>query len=327
MIRRREFITLLGGAAAWPVAARAQQAAVPVIGFLGDGSLETRRDYLATFLRGLAETGYVEGRNVTIEYRWAEDRSDRLPDLIADLVRRQVAVLVPTNTASAIAAKAATATIPIVFFLGSDPVQIGLVGSLNRPVGNITGVTGLSGELAAKRFELLREVVPAATLIAYLIKPDNPFADSESRVVQAAAGAFGLRLLTLTASNPYEIESAFESLPQRQAGALLVSADQFFDASQRDQIVALAARDRIPTMFGRREAAAAGGLISYGPNFADAYRQVGVLTGRILKGEKPADLPVQQATRVWLTINLKTAKALGITFPITLLGRADEVIE
>jgi len=327
MIGRREFITLLGGAATWPVAARAQQPAMPVIGFLGDGSLETRRDYLATFLRGLAETGYVEGRNVTIEYRWAEDRSDRLPDLIADLVRRQVAVLVPTNTASAIAAKAATATIPIVFFLGSDPVQIGLVGSLNRPVGNITGVTGLSGELAAKRFELLREVVPAATLIAYLIKPDNPFADSESRVVQAAAGAFGLRLLTLTASNPYEIESAFESLPQRQAGALLVSADQFFDASQRDQIVALAARDRIPTMFGRREAAAAGGLISYGPNFADAYRQVGVLTGRILKGEKPADLPVQQATRVWLTINLKTAKALGITFPITLLGRADEVIE
>ena len=327
MIGRREFITLLGGAATWPVAARAQQPAMPVIGFLGDGSLETRRDYLATFLRGLAETGYVEGRNVTIQYRWAEDRSDRLPDLIADLVRRQVAVLVPTNTASAIAAKAATSTIPIVFFLGSDPVQIGLVGSLNRPVGNITGVTGLSGELAAKRFELLREVVPAATLIAYLIKPDNPFADSESRVVQAAAGAFGLRLLTLTASNPYEIESAFESLPQRQAGALLVSADQFFDASQRDQIVALAARDRIPTMFGRREAAAAGGLISYGPNFADAYRQVGVLTGRILKGEKPADLPVQQATRVWLTINLKTAKALGITFPITLLGRADEVIE
>ena len=327
MIGRREFITLLGGAATWPVAARAQQPAMPVIGFLGDGSLETRRDYLATFLRGLAETGYVEGRNVTIEYRWAEDRSDRLPDLIADLVRRQVAVLVPTNTASAIAAKAATATIPIVFFLGSDPVQIGLVGSLNRPVGNITGVTGLSGELAAKRFELLREVVPAATLIAYLIKPDNPFADSESRVVQAAAGAFGLRLLTLTASNPYEIESAFESLPQRQAGALLVSADQFFDASQRDQIVALAARNRIPTMFGRREAAAAGGLISYGPDFADAYRQVGVLTGRILKGEKPADLPVQQATRVWLTINLKTAKALGITFPITLLGRADEVIE
>jgi putative ABC transport system substrate-binding protein len=327
MIGRREFITLLGGAATWPVAARAQQPAMPVIGFLGDGSLETRRDYLATFLRGLAETGYVEGRNVTIEYRWAEDRSDRLPDLIADLVRRQVAVLVPTNTASAIAAKAATATIPIVFFLGSDPVQIGLVGSLNRPVGNITGVTGLSGELAAKRFELLREVVPAATLIAYLIKPDNPFADSESRVVQAAAGAFGLRLLTLTASNPYEIESAFESLPQRQAGALLVSADQFFDASQRDQIVALAAHNRIPTMFGRREAAAAGGLISYGPDFADAYRQVGVLTGRILKGEKPADLPVQQATRVWLTINLKTAKALGITFPITLLGRADEVIE
>jgi putative ABC transport system substrate-binding protein len=326
-MKRREFLTLLGGAAAWPLAARAQQPALPVIGFLGDGSLETRRDYLAMFLKGLAETGYVEGRSVTIEYRWAEDSSDRLPGLVADLVRRQVAVLAPTNTASAIAAKAATATIPIVFLHGSDPVQIGLVSSLNRPGGNITGVTVLAGELGAKRLELLREVVPAATLIAYLIKPDNPFADSESRVVQVAARALGVRLLTLNASNPYEIESAFESLTQRQASALLVSADQFFDASQRDQIAALAARHRIPTMFGRREAAAAGGLISYGTDFGDAYRQVGVLTGRILKGEKPADLPVQQVTKVELAINMKTAKSLGLTFPLPLLGRADEVIE
>jgi putative ABC transport system substrate-binding protein len=270
---------------------------------------------------------YVDGRNVTIEYRWAEDRSDRLPGLIADLARRQVAVLAPTNTASAMAAKAATATIPIVFLHGSDPVQIGLVGSLNRPGGNITGVTVLSGELGGKRLELLREVVPAATLIAYLIKLDNPFADSESRVVQAAAGALGLRLLTLNASNPCEIESVFESLTQRQASALLVSADQFFDASQRDQIIALAARNRIPTMFGRREAAAAGGLISYGTDFAGAYRQVGVLTGRILKGDKPADLPVQQATKLELIINLKTAKALGLTIPETLLATADEVIQ
>jgi putative ABC transport system substrate-binding protein len=287
---------------------------VPVIGFIGDGSLETRRDYLAAFLRGLAETGYVDGRNVIIEYRWAEDRSDRLPGLIADLARRQVAVLAPTNTASALAAKAATAAIPIVFLHGSDPVQIGLVSSLNRPGGNITGVTVLAGELGAKRLELLREVVPAATLIA-------------SRVVQAAAVPLGVRLLTLHASNPYEIESAFESLIQRQASALLVSADQFFDASQRDQIIALAARSRIPTMFGRGEAATAGGLISYGTDFADAYRQVGILTGRILKGEKPADLPVQQVTKVELVINLKTAKTLGITFPTSLLVRADGVIE
>jgi putative ABC transport system substrate-binding protein len=327
-IKRRDFITLLGGAAAaWPVAALAQQVAMPVIGFLGDGSLETRRDYLAAFHRGLAEAGYTEGLNVATEYRWAEDRSDRLPDLVADLVRRQVAVIVPTNTASTIAAKAATATIPIVFLHGSDPVQIGLVRSLNRPGGNLTGVAVLAGELAAKRLEFLREVVPAATVVAYLIKPDNAFADSESRVVQAAAGVLGVRLLTLNASNPYEIESAFDRLTQLQAGALLVSADQFFDASQRDQIVALAARYRIPTVFGRREAAAAGGLLSYGTDFADAYRQVGVLTGRILKGEKPSDLPVQQSVKVELVINMKTAKALGITFPITILGRADEAIE
>jgi len=326
-MRRREFIAGLG-AAAWPFAARAQQPAIPVIGYLSDGSRETRRDYLAPFLRGLAEIGYVEGRDVTIEYRWAEDRNDRLPDLAADLVRRQVAVIAtPNGTAAALAAKAATQSIPVVFLVGADPVQVGLVGSLNRPGGNLTGVASLSGELGAKRLELLHEAVPAATLIAYLTNPTNPFyANAEARSVQAAAGPLGVRLLTLNASEPGEIESSYRSLIQRQAGALLVSSDLFF-SSALDQILALAARHRVPTMFTRREMVAAGGLMSYGLDLAEIVRQVGVYTGRILKGEKPADLPVHQSVKVVLVINLKAAKSLGLTIPLTVLAVADEVIE
>jgi putative tryptophan/tyrosine transport system substrate-binding protein len=329
-MRRRDFIAGLGGAMAWPLAARAQQRALPVIGFLSDGSLETRRDYLAVFLRGLAETGYVEGRNITIEYRWTENRGDRLPALAADLVRRQVAVIATPagSTASALAAKAATQSIPIVFITGSDPVQIGLIGSVNRPGGNATGVMVLGAELAAKRLELLHQSVPAATLVAHLINPFNQvFADFESSAAQAAARALGVRLLTLKAREPHEIDTAFESLIRQQVGALMVSSDTFFLMSQRDQLVALAARHRVPAIYGRREGAAAGGLMSYGVDFADALRQAGVYTGRILNGEKPADLPVQQATKIELVINLKTAKALGITFPTALLVRADEVIE
>jgi putative ABC transport system substrate-binding protein len=326
-MRRREFIAGLGSAAAWPLAARAQQPAVPVIGFLFSGSLEARRDDLAMFLRGLAETGYVEGRNVAIEYRWADNRTDRLPALAADLVRRKVAVIATFLTSSVIAARAATQDIPIVFLIGADPVQIGLVGSLNRPGGNLTGVVALGGETVAKCLEVLHETVPAATLIAHLINPTNPvFSDAESRGVQAAAHVLGLRLLTLNATTPSEIEAAFESLIQQQAGALLVSADTFF-AEQRDQVVALAARDRVPAMYQRREITAAGGLMSYAADVADGWRQVGVYTGRTLKGEKPADLPVQQSVKVELIINMKTAKFLGLTFPLNVLGRADAVIE
>jgi putative tryptophan/tyrosine transport system substrate-binding protein len=327
-MRRREFIAGLGGAAAWPVAAWAQQPAIPVIGYLSDGSRETRRDYLAPFLRGLAEIGYVEGRDVTIEYRWAEDRNDRLPDLAADLVRRQVAVIAtPNGTAAALAAKGATESIPVVFLVGADPVQVGLVGSLNRPGGNLTGVVSLSGELGAKRLELLHEAVPAATLIAYLTNPTNPiYANAEALSVQAAAGPLGVGLLTLNASEPGEIETSYRSLIQRQAGALLISSDLFF-SSALDQILALAARHRIPTMFTRREMVAAGGLMSYGLDLAEIVRQVGVYTGRILKGEKPADLPVHQSVKVVLVINLKAAKSLGLTIPLTVLAVADEVIE
>jgi putative tryptophan/tyrosine transport system substrate-binding protein len=327
-MRRREFIAGLGGAAAWPVAAWAQQPAIPVIGYLSDGSRETRRDYLAPFLRGLAEIGYVEGRDVTIEYRWAEDRNDRLPDLAADLVRRQVAVIAtPNGTAAALAAKGATESIPVVFLVGADPVQVGLVGSLNRPGGNLTGVVSLSGELGAKRLELLHEAVPAATLIAYLTNPTNPiYANAEALSVQAAAGPLGVGLLTLNASEPGEIETSYRSLIQRQAGALLISSDLFF-SSALDQILALAARHRIPTMFTRREMVAAGGLMSYGLDLAEIVRQVGVYTGRILKGEKPADLPVHQSVKVVLVINLKAAKSLGLTIPLTVLAIADEVIE
>jgi putative ABC transport system substrate-binding protein len=327
-MRRREFIAGLGGAVAWPVAARAQQSALPVIGFLHNASPETSRERTAAFHRGLAETGYVEGQNVAIEYRWAQSQSNRLPALAADLVRRKVAVIAtPGYTQSALVAKAATQTIPIVFLLGSDPVEIGLVASLNRPGGNLTGVSMLNTEFVGKLLEIMHELVPAATSIALLVNPTNPsYAAVETRDALLAARVLGLRSPVLNASHPSEIEAAFANLVQQRIDALLVGADNFF-SSQQDQLVALAARYAIPTIYQFREFTVAGGLMSYGPSNTEAYRLAGVYTGRILKGEKPADLPVQQVTKIELAINLKTAKALGLTFPITLLGRADEVIE
>jgi putative tryptophan/tyrosine transport system substrate-binding protein len=327
-MKRREFITLLGGAGAIPIAARAQRAAVPVIGYLGSASLATERDAVAAFHRGLAETGYVEGRNVTIEYRWAEGQNDRLPALATDLVRLPVAVIAaPGATQSAIVAKAATKTIPIVFELGADPVEIGLVASLNRPGGNITGVSELNVEIAAKRLEPLHELVPAATSIAFLGNPTNPVvAGAQATALQGAARTLGLQLLMVNASDPSEFEGAFATLVREGAGALLLSGDALF-TGHREQVIALAARHAVPAIYQWREFTAAGGLMSYGASRTEAFRQVGVYTGRILKGDKPADLPVQQATKIELAINMKTAKALGLTIPLPLLGRADEVIE
>jgi putative ABC transport system substrate-binding protein len=328
-MRRREFITLVGGAAAvWPLTARAQQGALPVIGILHLTSLETNREKLAAFRVGLDETGYIENKNVTIEYRWAQGQNDRLSQLVAELVRRQVSVIVVLeSTNGALAAKAATQTIPIVFMQGADPVRIGLVDSLNRPGGNLTGINLLLTEVAGKRLELLLELVPAAKLIAYLRNPTNPvFAESETKEVQIAARAHGVGLLLANASSTGEIETAFADLVQRRADALLVASDGFL-LDHPDQIVALAARYEVPAIYAWREAMTVGGLMSYGTNIIDAWRQAGVYTGRILKGERPADLPVQQVTKFELLINFKTAKALGLTFPLTLLGRANEVIE
>lgn len=327
-MRRREFITITLWVAGSPLTALAQRAAIPVIGFLHPASLERTRDHLAAFHRGLAETGFVEGRNLAIEYRWADGQNDRLPDLAIDLVRRQVAVIAsPGNTPSALAAEAATKTIPVVFLTGSDPVQIGLVASLNHPSGNLTGVSLLNNEIAAKRLELVHELVPAAKSIAFLVNPTNPvFIQTEKSAIQLAARALGVQVLVLNASSENEIAVAFEVLVQQRAGALIVGADTFY-SSQRDQLAALASRHAVPMLTATREHTVAGGLMSYGTNLPDAYRTVGLYTGRILKGEKAADLPVQQSTKIDLVINLKTAKALGITFPNTLLGRADEVIE
>jgi putative tryptophan/tyrosine transport system substrate-binding protein len=329
-VRRREFITLLGGAAvAWPLAARAQEPAMPVIGFFHPSSLENRREYLAAFHRGLRETGYIEGRNVEIEYRWAYGQNDRLPMLAAELVRQQVSVIVILeSTHGALSAKAATQTIPIVFMQGADPVQVGLVRSLNRPGGNLTGFDLLLSETVAKRLELLRETVPATTSIAYLRNPTNPvFAETETREVEVAARTLGVRLLLLNANGPEEINMAFANLAQQQAHALMLSGDGLLNFTYRDQIIGLAASHAIPAMYVLREAVMAGGLMSYGLDQFEAWRQAGVYTGRILKGERPVDLPVQRVTKVEFVINLKTAKALGLTFPVTLLGRADEVIE
>jgi putative tryptophan/tyrosine transport system substrate-binding protein len=328
-MRRREFITLVGGAAAvWPLTARAQQGALPVIGILHLTSLETNREKLAAFRVGLDETGYIDNKNVTIEYRWAQGQNDRLSQLVAELVRRQVSVIVVLeSTNGALAAKAATQTIPIVFMQGADLVRIGLVDSLNRPGGNLTGINLLLTEVAGKRLELLLELVPAAKLIAYLRNPTNPvFAESETQEVQIAARAHGVGLLLANASSTGEIETAFADLVQRRADALLVASDGFL-LDHPDQIVALAARYEVPAIYAWREAMTVGGLMSYGTNIIDAWRQAGVYTGRILKGERPADLPVQQVTKFELLINFKTAKALGLTFPLTLLGRANEVIE
>jgi putative ABC transport system substrate-binding protein len=327
MIRRREFITLLGGAAVWPIAARAQQPVMPVIGYLHSASPSPFAHLVATFRQGLREAGYVEGQNVTIEYRWAEGRYDRLPALAADLVGRRVTVIVTQGgDPPPLAAKAATSTIPIVFTSSSDPVKLGLVDSFSRPGSNLTGVHVLSSLLAAKRLELLRQLLPANTLIAVLVNPKNPNADLTQAELQDAARTLGQSISLVKASTETEIDALFASLSDRRGSALLVNVDAFFLA-RRDQFVSLAANNVIPTIYAQREFVAAGGLISYGPNNAELYRQVGIYAGRILKGEKPADLPVVQPTKFELVINLKTAKALGLTVPDKLLALADEVIE
>jgi len=325
-VRRREFITLLSGAAAWPFAAWAQQPAMPVIGFLSSESPDVTASRRRAFRQGLSEAGYVEDRNVAIEYRWAEGHYERLPALIGDLVQRKVSVIAATSTPRALAAKAATTTIPIVFELGSDPVRIGLVASLSRPGGNVIGVTNLTSELGSKQLGLLRELVPGITAIAALVNPN--FAGTEEQLgdVGEAARVLGLKLIVLKASTGREMETVFATLTQQGADALLVGIDPFFVA-QRDQIVALAARHAIPAMYLAREFALAGGLMSYGTDFADSYRQAGVYTGRIIKGEKPSDLPVQRSVKLEFVINLKTAKALGIEVPNSMQLLANEVIE
>jgi putative ABC transport system substrate-binding protein len=326
-MRRREFIKLLGGAAAWPLAVCAQQAAMPVIGFLGNESPDIFAGRLRAFRQGLDEAGFVDRRNVAIEYRWARGEYDRLSVLAADLVRQSVTVMVATTTPAVLAAKAATTTIPVVFLTGGDPVEMGLVASLNRPGGNMTGVSNLTVEIGAKQMELLHELVPAATLIALLVNPANPvLADTLSRNLQTAARAVRQQILVVSASTESDFDMAFATLVEQRVGALVVGNDPFFNA-RLDQLVALAARHAVPAIYPYREFAAAGGLMSYGSNLADPHRLVGVHTGRILRGEKPADMPVQLVTKIELVINLKAARALGITFPITLLGRADEVIE
>jgi putative ABC transport system substrate-binding protein len=327
-MRRREFISLLGGAAAaWPLAARAQQSAMPVIGFLASGPPDSDVSRIAAVRQGLKESGYVEGRNLAIEYRWAEDHYDRLPTLAADLVRRQVAVIVAVGTTpAAFAAKAATTTIPIVFMIGGDPVQFGLVASLNRPGGNITGVSFLNRVIVAKQLEMLHETAPKAAVIGFLVNATNPYIESDTTNAEAAAGALGRKLLVLKASTESEVGTAFATLVQRRAGALLIAGDRFLNHSV-NQLVTLAARYAMPVLYPWREAALAGGLMSYGANIDDAFRQGGMYAGKILKGDKPADLPVQQAVKVELVVNLKTARALGLTVPLPLLALADEVIE
>jgi putative ABC transport system substrate-binding protein len=326
-MRRREFVTLLGGATAWPLAARAQQQAMPAIGFLHAGTFEMARDYVAAFHRSLADAGFAEGRNVGIEYRWSEGQNERLPAQAADLVHRQVALIVAASTPASLAAKAATQTIPIVFYIGTNPVEVGLVANLAHPDGNITGVTNLNVELFKKCFELMHSLMPPASTIAVLVNPANVAQTATERAtVQDAARALGARVVILNASSPSEIESVFEVLIGQRAGVLVVSGEIFF-LTQRDRLVDLAARHAVPTIYAWREFPVAGGLMSYGADFKEPYRVLGVYAGRILKGEKPANLPVQQATKVELVINLKTAKALGLNIPNTLIGRADEVIE
>jgi putative ABC transport system substrate-binding protein len=328
-MKRREFIRLLGGAAAWPLAAQAQQPVNAVIGFLGLTSQNEWGKFVAAFHKGLGETGYVEGRNLTVEYRWAEGHYDRLPAQAADLVRRKVDVIVAIAPPATLAAKAVTTTIPIVFFMGSDPVQHGLVASLNRPGGNITGVTALSNEIGVKRLELLREVAPTGVVTAVaalLVNPTNQNAEPDARDVRKAAAVVGQDLLVVNASTDAEIDAAFDSFPQQRIGAVLINPDPFL-LGRADRIAMLAQRQRLPTIFHLREPVAAGGLMSYGASFADAHRQAGVYVGRILKGEKPSDLPVLQPTKFNLVINLKAAKALGLTVPDKLLALADEVIE
>jgi putative tryptophan/tyrosine transport system substrate-binding protein len=327
-MRRREFITLLGGAAAWPLATRAQQAGLPVVGFVNGGAADPAARYLAAFRKGLSETGFVEGRNVTVEYHWMEGRYDRIPTLIADLVRRQVAVIAtPGSTEAALAAKTATSTIPIVFGSAVDPVELGLVASLARPGGNATGANFFAFEVASKQFGLLHELVPKASRIAVLINPSTGAAiDITLRAVQEVARALALEVPVLKASTPGEIDAAFEALARERVGALFIQADGFC-ASRRVQIATLAARERMPASFASREMVEAGLLMGYGTNIADMFRQVGIYTGGILHGARPADLPVIQATKFEFIINLQTAKSLRLDISPTLLARADEVIE
>jgi ABC-type uncharacterized transport system substrate-binding protein len=326
-MRRREFITLLGATAvSWPLAARAQQPAMPVIGFLGTRASGDDPQLLTAFRGGLKEAGYVVGQNVAIEYRFAENQYDRLPTLAAELVRRQVAVIV-ANGRAAQAAKEATTTIPIAFVVGFDPVEMGLVASISRPGGNITGVNILDVELGPKRLQLLHELVPSATIIALLVNPADPArAETTSKELQAAAQTLGLQLHVLQASTDRDLDAVFERLVELRAGGLVIGGEPFFN-SRSEQLGALTMRHAVPTIYQLRAFAAAGGLMSYGGSLTDAYRLVGINTGRILKGEKPADLPVQQATKVDMVVNLKTAKMLGLVVPQSLLGRADEVIE
>jgi putative ABC transport system substrate-binding protein len=324
-VRRREFITLLAGAAAaWPLAARAQQPAGPVIGFLTAGSPDS--SYMAAFRQGLAEGGYVEGRNVAIESRWAEGKFERLPALAADLVQRRVAVIVTGGTTSGLAAKAATATIPLVFLAADDPVRFGLVASLSRPGGNATGLNLLTSELTTKRLALVRELLPAAGIVAVLVNSRSPESEPQVRDLQAAARAVAQQIRILNAGNESEIDAAFAAIVSARDGGLLVTNDALFDG-RRDQLVALAARHAVPTIYDRRAYAEAGGLMSYGTHYLDGYRLLGIYTTKILNGAKPADLPVEQSTKFELMINLKTAKTLGLTVPDKLLALADEVIE
>jgi len=327
-MRRREFITLAGcAAAAWPLAARAQPPALPVIGVLGSDTPELFADRLRAFRQGLGETGYAEGRNAAIDYRWANGHYDRLPELAADLVRQRVAVIVSLgSTAVASAAKGATSSIPVVFQIGSDPVANGLIASLSRPGGNLTGVTTLGAEIIPKRLELLHEAVPAATVIAGLINPASGRPEEQSRELQAMGRKLGLQVPVLFASTDRDLDIAFASLAQLQAGGLVIGGEPFF-AGRSERLAAMALQHKVLAISQQRAFAAAGGLMSYGNNDAEASRVVGVYAGRILKGEKPVDLPVQQVTRIELIINMKTAKTLGVTFPLSLLGRADEVIE